>query len=120
MHFVLEPEDEAKRLLGGDEIRGVHGRAGVSVTLRGRCADPVSEAEETQSGLKFVEVTHGLYAAIVEREDGGLEIHLDWDDDSPWVEILADKTPEEIVELLVSNTVTGEIDRALAEADAEH
>ena len=120
VHFVLELEDKTKRLFGGDKIRGVHRRAGVDVTLRGRCADPVSEAEETQPGLEFVEVTHGLYAAFIEKEDGSLEVHLDWEDDSPWEEILADKTPEEIVELLVSNTVTGEIDRALTEADAEH
>ena len=60
----------------------------------------------------------GLRVTSRELEDGRLELELDWDEGSEWGEILADRTAEEIIEILVTKTVEEEIAK-LGEDESE-
>jgi hypothetical protein len=48
-----------------------------------------------------IETADGLRIVINEREDGGLEVELDWEEGSPW-QYLADLTAEEVTEIVVT------------------
>ena len=62
----------------------------------------------------------GLRAEITEHDDGRIQVSIDWDEGSPWAEILADKTPEEVVEILITRAVEEEARKVLDEAGIEH
>ncbi len=48
-----------------------------------------------------IETADGLRIVITERDDGGLEVELDWEEGSPW-QHLAGLTAEEITEIVVT------------------
>lgn len=62
--------------------------------------DPAPSANKKGHQSPVIETADGLRIQVIELEDGGLEVELDWEEDSPW-QHLASLTPEEITEIVV-------------------